>query len=849
MSKRIAAALLLLLLCLGLLAGCGQSGEGALPGGGGPDGADQTQASSQTGEEREGLADATIMVYIVGSNLESKGGAATSDMVEMVNSGVDFDRKNVVVMTGGAKNWRGGTGISADEIGIYQLNKRGINKVSSSPKASMGLPETLSSFLNFCTESFPARSYGLILWDHGNGPMMGYGEDELFNDRLSLAELQEGLAQSPFGADNKLAFLGFDACLMSSAEVGWSLQDYAEYMIASEEVIPGGGWDYHFLAQLPEGPLDGAQVGYVVTESYGANYSQRLAGQAMLDRLTLACTDLRYADAMEQAVNDLFAAMEMDLAAGKYSQIAQLRQETLPFAKYTTGSDYDLIDLGDLADQVMGLYPDEAEALLQAVDNMVVYLWTPLDRAHGLTIYYPLDNTKYYERQWGPLYPSFGFAPNYSRFMASFGQELLSGSSEAWAASGMPELSQDEGSSEYYIQLTEEMAADYLDGSYFLLRKLDEGHYTVCGERKDLVLDSQNRLCALFAGNSVYVINDVGDAFATLYYDYSETGSHDFHVAATLFTDMFSDDFRIQNVWFLVSLPQPGASEALNVGIQRTGNLEDVSYGKEEVSIHDFPSVYFPLMETWEARDEEGKLLPVTQWNSQISDMFAAYDTSTGWRAELRPLGDDGYEYYIQIVARDSHKREYGSELIPIQLTRRGEEMQGEMFQNRFYPLPERSDPIPELPPLESLRYFTDTRWYAPAQVEEQLVMDDASGMRLTLLSGAYRLDNEGERKDLILVFRLDNDSRYFDIFDLSTDSEFRIPVGNRMTKVYFLSEIFGVKIQRGGSYYYTMSIPLDELPEGQDSLGCVFYMRQREWTSQVSLTYETAPVTIPLPK
>ena len=41
----------------------------------------------------------------------------------------------------------------------------------------------------------------------------------------------------------------------------------------------------------------------------------------------------------------------------------------------------------------------------------------------------------------------------------------------------------------------------------------------------------------------------------------------------------------------------------------------------------------------------------------------------------------------------------------------------------------------------------------------------------------------------------------------------------------------------------------MGELPEGQESLSCVFRMQQREWNGQFSYAYDTEPVTIPLPE
>ena len=50
----------------------------------------------------------------------------------------------------------------------------------------------------------------------------------------------------------------FDACLMGMIEVADVLSDYSDYMIASEEMEAGDGWDYSFLRQMTDyGYYDG----------------------------------------------------------------------------------------------------------------------------------------------------------------------------------------------------------------------------------------------------------------------------------------------------------------------------------------------------------------------------------------------------------------------------------------------------------------------------------------------------------------------------------------------------------------------------------------------------------------
>ncbi len=52
----------------------------------------------------EGYRTQTIMVYMVGSDLESEYSLGTKDITEMLRSGMDTEKITVLVMTGGAKS-------------------------------------------------------------------------------------------------------------------------------------------------------------------------------------------------------------------------------------------------------------------------------------------------------------------------------------------------------------------------------------------------------------------------------------------------------------------------------------------------------------------------------------------------------------------------------------------------------------------------------------------------------------------------------------------------------------------------------------------------------------------------
>ena len=183
----------------------------------------------------------TIMVYMCGTDLESKYGMASSDMEEM-RAATYGDNVNVIVFTGGCSKWKV-SGISNKVNQIYQIKNGQIGRlVEDAGSKPMTDPNNLASFIQFCSKNFPANRNELILWDHGGGSVTGYGYDEKNKNSgsMSLAGIKQALKSGGVQFD----FIGFDACLMATAETALMLNDHADYLIASEETEPGIGWYY-----------------------------------------------------------------------------------------------------------------------------------------------------------------------------------------------------------------------------------------------------------------------------------------------------------------------------------------------------------------------------------------------------------------------------------------------------------------------------------------------------------------------------------------------------------------------------------------------------------------------------
>jgi hypothetical protein len=183
----------------------------------------------------------TIMVYMCGTDLESRSGMGTSDLQEMLNA--SFGRNiNLLIYTGGCKAWKN-SAVSSSDNQIWQVRDGKLVCLQKDlGSVSMTDPGTLAGYIQWCAKNYPASRYELILWDHGGGSVSGYGYDEKFasSGSMSLAGLDSALS----AADVKFDFIGFDACLMATVETALTMSQYADYLIASEETEPGVGWYY-----------------------------------------------------------------------------------------------------------------------------------------------------------------------------------------------------------------------------------------------------------------------------------------------------------------------------------------------------------------------------------------------------------------------------------------------------------------------------------------------------------------------------------------------------------------------------------------------------------------------------
>ncbi|MEQ3317436.1 clostripain-related cysteine peptidase [Enterocloster clostridioformis] len=402
-----------------------------------------------SGSERQGIqvkeyaeaaeaADSTIMVYMNGSDLEGDYGAATADLWEMMDALKVMEQEgkspslHVVVEAGGSTRWE------LDEMdGVpyarFPLTGDGISSMESMEIGNMGDADTLTDFINYGVRSYPANHYGLILWNHGGGPVGGYGSDSHFDgDGLSLEEIREALGHSVM-ADSAFDFVAFDACLMGSAETAGCLDGYADYVIASPELEPQHGYDYRWMTALGDSlPPDmewGEAVGRSMVEAYGACYASGTAPVAM------SLLDMKEYPAFHEVFHQYVDGIPEKLREELYGELGRDRMKMLAFGSRQAGGSPELVDVLEFLNACQRVYPDENafQTLKDRMRRLVAEQWAkgyPVNPS-GLTIYLPSGSNPYLSEEL-ETYDTTGFCSAYRRLTDGYAAYLARESGVEW---------------------------------------------------------------------------------------------------------------------------------------------------------------------------------------------------------------------------------------------------------------------------------------------------------------------------------------------------------------------------------------------------------------------------------
>ena len=365
-----------------------------------------------------GRDEVTLMIYLCGTDLESRSKMATSDIQEMIAADI-ADNVNVIVYTGGCKSWQNNA-FSSKTNQIWQVTDKGVTCLEDNlGSKSMTDENTLSSFIKWCAKKFPANRNMLVMWDHGGGSVSGFGYDEKFasSGSMNLAEIDAALKNGGV----KFDFVGFDACLMATAENALMLTEHADYMIASEETEPGIGWYYtDWLTALSRNTsISTLELGKIIIDDFVDTCAQKCPGQST----TLSIVDLaEYELAVPDALADFSKETTAMIRNDEYATVSNARNGAREFG---SSSKIDQVDLVHLA---KNMKTTEGKALAEVLLNTVKYNRTSsnMTNSYGISIYFPFRKASMVDTA-VETYEEIGMDEEYMRCIQEFASMEVAG--------------------------------------------------------------------------------------------------------------------------------------------------------------------------------------------------------------------------------------------------------------------------------------------------------------------------------------------------------------------------------------------------------------------------------------
>ena len=357
--------------------------------------------------------DYTLMLYIIGSDLESNrsdlesnrndlegnpeedidveadGGAASRDMSEIIAAMKEYELDstvNIVAEIGGTDRWMQ-ENLSDVQTARVTIDSNGINVKEKLTDTNMGASSTLTKFIDYAYQNYPAQHYLMVFWDHGNGPANGYGYDVLHDgDSLTLKELSQSFQSASF---HDFDLIGFDACCMGNIETVNALSEYADYLVASPACEDVNGWDYSWLEKLADENATSREIGNYIVDAFEAFY-ENLDNPNVV--ATLSCYDLTAYEELYTAVQkynlDLIDRTDETL----YEELNSSRNQIAGY--YSGGGPNESMELLDFKQlyRTLGAENWETCGIELALEKFVCHTTIEDEAMCGISIYLPIKS-------------------------------------------------------------------------------------------------------------------------------------------------------------------------------------------------------------------------------------------------------------------------------------------------------------------------------------------------------------------------------------------------------------------------------------------------------------------------
>ena len=595
----------------------------------------------------------TVMIYIDGSNLESDIGIVSADLGAIKPEKIDLSKINILLYTGGTKKWH--NFVSNTENAIYKLTDQGFEKVESYQKRNMGDPSTLSDFLNYSYDNFNADHFNLVLYDHG-GAIDGAIYDDFTNDNLTLEDFQKALNDSRFNSNKKMDTVIFRTCLNGTLEVASIFDDYADYIVFSEEVTLGSNMSNvlgHFLNEI-DSSSDGVKVGEKFIDAY--NKQMEDIDIFGTEAITYSLVDLSKVKTLINKLDNYITTVDL---RNYYKEISTIRSRLYQYGK--TEPAYDMIDLKEFITQVKPYASGNYDELINSIDDAIIRNNTNLSKSHGLSIYFPYNGTQSIVNRFMNVYNKLDFSKNYQSFITSF----ISAKSQTTAFSFNIAANESKvtDTNEVTLNLTEEQKSNIVRSAYYVFRREEEK-------------DRNKYYQMVYASNNSTIENGVVSThFNNKLIKITEDGDPDYQYICVI--DEINDTNKKKSVnATIIDTDEDVLSESRMVtaslliedhdGTPKFGKMELSSRDERVQGILYDTSKYekIQIMKTSpKVLDDNGKVMDNSEWT--FPKTRYGYESDLD-KVKLEYTGMDNGEFYVLFFLFDYNGNKYLSDLIKV---------------------------------------------------------------------------------------------------------------------------------------------------------------------------------------
>ncbi|MDR2939658.1 MAG: hypothetical protein LBV08_04980, partial [Clostridiales bacterium] len=260
-----------------------------------------------------------------------------------------------------------------------------------------------------------------------------------------------------------------------------------------EELEPGYGWNYEFLKIFNESPPDGETIGREIVDRYMDFY------EGTDEALTLSVTDLSKLGGLVGSLDSLGYVAEGNIAEGGFNAISKARKGTKSFGLVSEGVGYDLVDIKHLALNLEGEFPDEASAVLSAIDTCIIYNQSSMENCYGLSTYIPYIS-KDTAKGSVAVYRRLGIMPSFTDFLVSFTEKLTGSRIKRDNISrAMPELT---GFGDISVTLAQDALEEINNINLVIWKQLEDGsdYFIRLGMDSNVDIEEGGRISTMFEG-------------------------------------------------------------------------------------------------------------------------------------------------------------------------------------------------------------------------------------------------------------------------------------------------------------------------------------------------------------